>query len=215
MFRIMFVSLLAVSTLFVLPDTSEAGCIFRRRCNRVVVTRVATPIAVQKVVDVQFTPTFVSFVPSQVLLNGQVTTYGAPQSFGYSYQGAYQTAPAQAQVQTQQSGTSLEERVARIEELLLKLAGEPASTVAATSTSTTHGLFNHDCKGCHSKGGDGAAALTMFDETGALKKNLPRYKIYRSIQNGSMPKGKARIEDPKVLESVREWVHDGLEELEY
>lgn len=57
---------------------------------------------VNKVSNIEFVPTFVSFVPSQVLLNGQVTTYGQiatqAQSLGYSYQGGY-TNGVQQQVQ--------------------------------------------------------------------------------------------------------------------
>lgn len=206
--------------LFTYSDVADAGgCIFRRSCRGVVVNKVAAvnQVAVaNKVVDVQFTPTFVSFVPSQVLLNGQVTTYGQSQRFGYSYQGGYQTQQQAAQAAQPHSsqGMSLEQRMERIEALLLRLAGEDA-TVQTSAALPIHTFLQTNCVSCHKPGGNGADHLVMFDESGVLHKKLPRYAIYKSIREGSMPKGSAKIEDPATLEALRVWVHEGLSDLEY
>jgi mono/diheme cytochrome c family protein len=200
--------ILLALVLFTTVDVADAGVLFRRRCNRVVVTRA---VVVNKVVDVQFTPTFVSFVPSQVLLNGQVTTYGTPQTFGYSYQGSYQ----QQQQAQPAAAAQPNDRTAEILRLLKKIAGEDPASVSTASATGTHTIFSGSCKGCHSPGGKGAKDLLMYDASGVLKDRLPRYDIYKSIHEGSMPKGGPRIEDPKKLEAVRNWLHDGLPGVEF
>jgi hypothetical protein len=106
-----------VSVLFGQPwlTNLQAGGICRPSYYRSYSTSYVKPVVsssyvnnsfvVNKATHVEFVPTFVSFVPSQVLLNGQVTTYGAVANtaVGYSYQGGYvQQQPSQQQQQPQQ-----------------------------------------------------------------------------------------------------------------
>lgn len=230
MFRVISLSLLV---LFTATSAADAGCLFRRNCNRVVAVKAVNhAVVAQKVVDVQFTPTFVSFVPSQVLLNSQVTTYGAPTSFSYSYQGGYQTAQpnayaqpqngyaqpqpqAQPQAQAKPAGSATDQRLDRLEKMLLKILGEEGAEFTASShISGSHAVFNGSCKKCHAPGGKGYGALKMYDESGTLLEKLPRYKIYSSMVEGRMPPS-VPITDKAKLEDVRKWLHDGLSELEY
>jgi mono/diheme cytochrome c family protein len=213
MYKILVSTFVVVST-FVGSIDAEAGCLFRRNCARVAAVRVA---AVQNVVDVQFTPTFVSFVPSQVLLNSQVTTYGVQSAgVGYSYQGGYQSAQTAQAAQAQSApATGVEARLERLEKLLLKLAGEDVGVAAASTGGAWRNLLDKSCRGCHSPGGKGYKDLALYDSNGLLRDKLPKYKIYESISEGRMPKGGPAISDPDTLDALRTWVHVGLKDLEY
>lgn len=64
-----------------LASNSIAGNVLINNC------RTHQCVVNQAVHEVVTVPVNVAFVPSQVLLNGQVTTYGAAQTVTYSYQG--------------------------------------------------------------------------------------------------------------------------------
>lgn len=92
--------------LLALPQIAHAGG-YRSSCYSCYrptyyAPKVVTQTVIKKQVDLVVTPTFVSFVPSQVLLSGQVTTYAtqAAGAVGYSYQGV--ATPAQATAAYQQ-----------------------------------------------------------------------------------------------------------------
>lgn len=216
------------------PVPTHAGIcgIFRPRSR--CTTKVAVVNKVQTVVAVQSVPVQVTFVPSQVLLNSQVTQYTST-PFSYSYQGsaidpkAYgqqqQAQPqAQAQAQPQAQGNTLEDRVSRMETLLDKMAEKMGISVQTTSDPSMAFSVKdqqhlttawQSCKTCHSPGKKGYEKLAMFDAGGALLDKLPRYKIYNAVQSGHMPPAPSEKIKGEQLESLRKWVHQGLSDLKY
>jgi len=220
---------------FPVPAAFAGGCgVFSRSfCSNKVV---AVKQQVQTIVAVQSVPVQVTFVPSQVLLNGQVTQYNAT-PFSYSYQGSAVDPKAYAQYQQQQAaavaqqqqaataGNTLESRMSRIEKLVEEIAKRQGINVTPAVQQPSMTLSDVDqthisntwtsCKNCHSPGGKGAAKLTMFDADGSLLPALPRYKIYQAVQNESMPPAPASKIKGEQLEALRKWVHQGLVDLKY
>lgn len=178
---------------------------------------------VSKQVNVQYANAFVTFVPSQVLLNGQVVTYGnygASGSIGYSYQGATVAAqPPLAGPPQQAPPGSVEDRLSRIESVLAQLAGEQPpqegnGEQAQSQTLNPEGILKRHCGKCHSAGGSGFFSLPLFQQGGGLLQALPRLDIYESIskkpnEEGYMPKGNNPL-SPAEKEVIRVWVQEGL-----
>lgn len=239
---VLFAAIALVIGFFPIPAAAGGFGVFSRPfcSNKVVAVQqhVQHVQQVQTVVAVQSVPVQVTFVPSQVLLNGQVTQYNST-PFSYSYQGSaidpkayaqYQQQQAAAQYQQQvgpqqQAENSLESRMSRIEALVEEIAKRQGINVtpAVQQPSMTLGDVDQthiantwtSCKNCHSPGGKGAAKLVMFDAGGELLPELPRYKIYQAVQNQSMPPDPTQKITGEQLEALRKWVHQGLVDLNY
>lgn len=137
-----------------LSNSTMAGNVVVNNCR----THAACVVQ-QHVQEVVTVPVNVAFVPSQVLLNGQVTTYGAAQVVTYSYQGplasdTYQRPQPQQPSPTPQppqpgnevdpnpinvQSTGLDKRMDRIEAMMDKLlkANGINDSVAASSVPVT------------------------------------------------------------------------------
>jgi hypothetical protein len=197
-----------------------------RHCRKVVVQSAV----VQKFVSV--VPAAVTFVPSQVLLNGQVTYYNqgstSVSGLGYSYQGAV-AQPQQPQQADQQTRLSDNDRITVIEkklDILLKSLNVESEVVAEAENVpadpdnqglTWKQVFASSCLKCH-----GATPanneFSMVNESGEFVDKLSRYNIYERLtlpleDPRHMPKGKMLPDDH--LEVVRRWVNSGLKDLKY
>lgn len=196
-----------VLTILFVGDTT-AAC-FRRNC--VSVSKVA--VVHQKVV--QIVPAAITFVPSQVLLNSQVTLYNPNNTvsgLGYTYQGSVAT------VTTQASG----DRLARVEDkldALIEALGAGDKVRALSAPSAGWGLvLQNNCMKCHGVSPKDNE-LSMVNADGTLKDKLPRYEMYRRMtlpvnDKAHMPKKGPMVKNAE-LEIIRAWVNVGLKDLEY
>jgi mono/diheme cytochrome c family protein len=195
-------------------DVDAGGGCFR--CNTVGHHKVA--VVQQKVVNV--VPAAITFVPSQVLLNSQVTLYNPSTTgsgLGYSYQGAAVT----QQQATQPS--ALETRIGNLEQkvdrILQHLGGDDDVAVATANTQWQTVLKN-SCVSCHGAEPSGEGnSLALLDADGTFKERLPRFEIYRRMtlpvnEKGHMPKGGGMV-PLSEQEKVRAWVNEGLKGLDY
>lgn len=195
-------------TVLSVGDTT-AAC-FRRNCFSV--SKVA--VVHQKVVQV--VPAAITFVPSQVLLNSQVTLYNPNNTvsgLGYTYQGSAATVTPQAA-----SG----DRLTRVEDkldALIEALGAGDKVRALSAPSAGWGLvLQNNCVKCHGASPK-SNELSMLNADGAFKDKLPRYEMYRRMtlpvdDKAHMPKKGPMVKDAE-LEIIRAWVNAGLKDLEY
>ena len=218
MIRVLFLASVIVLTQTVFATAQQCGSGFCH--NQVFSKNVA--VVQQKVVD--FTPVHVAFVPSQVLLNGQMTLYQNQQNtsgLGYSYQGPAVTAPNVAA-----GGDRLDKIESQLNAMIQawnKVYGDNGNVEVpggdgADITSMVTTIFDNNCKKCHGFDSE-KSDLLMYDVDGRLLDKLPRYKIYYRMtlpgeDECSMPKNTHRL-PVEQLEIIRQWVHNDLQSLKY
>lgn len=213
-------AILIISILFGLDTTADACNRCGRFGNRCAFnTHVAQQhVVVNKFVDI--VPAAITFVPSQVVLDGQVAVYNNTNKSGLAY--------------SYSSNRSSEDRVSQLEakvDAILKAlnaeqpdtADNPDDQASFKAQSQGTGLnvetiFKQACANCH-----GASpkdnTLALFDQDGKIKEKLPRYKIYDRItiprgHEGHMPKGDKEL-NAEAKDAIKLWLHSGLKDLEY
>lgn len=157
----------------------------------------------------------VTFVPSQVLLNSQVTVYDPnSSSIGYSYQGSATTAQSQVMTQPDDRLASLEKKV---DALLSAMGNNAALKTDVAEDGAWAEVLRTNCVNCHGSKPDNG--LAMLNPDGSFKDKLPRYDIYERMtlpesDPNHMPKKGGMVSDSSQ-EIIRKWINDGLKSLEY
>lgn len=204
-----FIGLVVALALTILSAGDTTAACFRRNCF----SGFKVAVVHQKVV--QIVPAAITFVPSQVLLNSQVTLYNPNNTvsgLGYTYQGSAATVIPQAS----------SDRLTRVEDkldALIEALGAGDKVRALSAPSVGWGLvLQNNCVKCH-----GASPkdneLSIANADGTLKDKLPRYEIYRRMtlsvdDKAHMPKKGPMVKDAE-LEIIRAWVNAGLKDLNY
>ncbi len=189
-------------------DSATAGC-FRRNC----VSFAKVAVVHQKVV--QIVPAAITFVPSQVLLNSQVTLYNPNNTvsgLGYSYQGSA------AAVAPQAANDRLSVVEGKLDALIEALGVTDEVRATTLPSAGWKAVITNNCIKCHGATPKGNE-LAMLSADGTFKDKLPRYEMYRRMtlpvtEKEHMPK-KGPMIPIADQDKIRAWVNAGLKDLDY